>query len=120
MDISFSPGEIAIIVALLGAITTPLGFVFSLFLKARDREITSIRDQLTYERQEHVKDLQKMEADWQERLRANQATYLTLIQIMRDNTTITQENSKALQVMADILSLDLQSQETIQPRLQGR
>ena len=46
MDVSFSPAEIALIIALLGAVTTPLGYIFRLLLKEKDRQIERLEKQL--------------------------------------------------------------------------
>jgi len=131
VDITFTTGEIALITVLLGALTTPLGLVFKIMLNGRDRELLATQTQLTYEREQikirienleksHQAQLQKTEEDCEQRLQGMQSTYLALIQMMRDNTIVTQENTKSLQAMADILGLSIQSQENLQKKLPSR
>ena len=44
-DISFTPGEVAVIAALLGAVTTPLLWIFRLLLAEKDRQIIRLEAQ---------------------------------------------------------------------------
>ena len=44
-DVSFTAGEVALIAALLGAVTTPLLWIFRLLLAEKDRQIVRLEDQ---------------------------------------------------------------------------